>query len=77
MTRIRNLCISVLLCATVSPSLAQALPPDRTHYVAIHQNPANPSSRVQYYLSIAIHAEEQAAACLSFWAATSSCGLKA
>ena len=38
---------------------AMALPPDRVVHIAIHQNPENPNSRVQYYLSYSITAEEQ------------------
>ena len=53
-TAVRALALALCLCCGVF-----ALPADRTHYVAIHQNPANPNSRVQYYFAIAIHAEDQ------------------
>ncbi len=38
---------------------AMALPPDRVVHIAIHQNPENPTSRVQYFLSYSITAVEQ------------------
>ncbi len=43
----------------VLTTAAAALPADRTIYIAIHQNPANPHSRVQYVLAQMITAVEQ------------------
>ncbi len=40
-------------------SAAMALPADRVIHFAIHQDPENPNSRVQYYLSLSITAVDQ------------------
>lgn len=44
---------------TLCPAVVAALPPDRVVHFAIHENPSNPNSRIQYVLSLSISAQEQ------------------
>lgn len=48
-----------LLCVTTWGAAVHALPPDRVVYYAIHTNPTNPTSPVQYYLTLSISAQSQ------------------
>ena len=49
----------VLVATTCYPAVAEALPPDRVVHFAIHENPSNPASRIQYVLSLSISAQDQ------------------
>jgi len=51
--------LTVGVSALMMYSAAMALPADRVIYFAIHENPENPNSRVQYYLSLSITAADQ------------------